>query len=964
MFSRLPLLPWSLAVAWAAFASSLHAAPTPASDPSNDFTQRVEPLINKYCADCHGGGHHKGDVSFEDNISLKAIHADAKKWETVMDRVRSQEMPPDDADDLPSDAERAVISGWIERELFHVDPANPDPGRVTVHRLNRVEYTNTIRDLLGVRLQVADDFPADNSGYGFDNISDVLSLPPVLLEKYLTAARVALDEAIPTAKPASQIYSLAANLMEMGFNADGDRGDGYMPLGSLEEDGVSTTKTFAGGDYILRARAFATPKGKYASSKKPLSEQPIVLTVMLDDAIIGEWSIAAPEENPADYEMRVGLPSGKHRLAFVNHRLRGGENEAIMRNGRLGPLQGGTIYIKSVVIEGPAPTATIRARAKDLEVTGDGKYIADGARLLEHEGAITLKHSVPRAGEYMIRAQAYAQQAGPDPARMEFSIDGKPVSSFDVLAPAKLTALPGQHVFSAVLLNAIPRVYEAKVTLPAGDHRFSVAYINDYADPENKNPNLRDRNLIVEDLEIAATSEPAPVPEMAAPMQLLFRRDAKPPKNPKDAEKIARDIITEFARRAWRRPVDPSEIDELLPLYRFRAAAGEPLVPAVKLALQAVLVSPNFLFRSEFTLPDRKAKTPMPPREGWASLPIGEFALASRLSYFLWSSMPDEELYQLAAHGKLRSNLEAQVRRMMQSPKADALTKNFAGQWLEIRNLNFVAPDKEMFPDFDDSLRSAMREETETFFANIIQNDRSVLEFLTADYTFVNERLAKHYGIAGVEGDEFRRVSLAGTPRRGVLTQASILTITSNPNRTSPVKRGKWVLENILGTPPPPPPPNVPDLKNDGKPVTGTLRQQMEVHRTNAVCASCHARMDPIGFSLENFDAVGAYREKDGEFPVDAAGKLGTGESFNGAAELIGLLADHRRDLFVQNLAEKMLTYAIGRGVERSDRPAVDHITQELRNGQFKFSSLVLAVVKSAPFDRQRVDSPVAVTQR
>jgi hypothetical protein len=257
-----------------------------------------------------------------------------------------------------------------------------------------------------------------------------------------------------------------------------------------------------------------------------------------------------------------------------------------------------------------------------------------------------------------------------------------------------------------------------------------------------------------------------------------------------------------------------------------------------------------------------------------------------------------------------------------------------------------------------------MREETELFFNHILRQDRSVLEFLTADYTFVNERLAKHYGLSGVTGDEFRQVSLAGTPRRGVLTQASVLTITSNPTRTSPVKRGKWVLEDLLGTPPPPPPPNVPDLPNDGKPVSGTLRQQMEEHRTNPTCASCHARMDPIGFGLENFDAIGAFRTKDGEFPVDAAGKLSTGESFASAAELTAILSDKRRENFIRNLSEKMLIYALGRGIERTDRPAIERIMKDVATSGYRFSALIEAVVQSVPFDRQRVEAPASVAAR
>lgn len=951
-------------IGFAIFACALvraHAAAPAAAKPVS-FTENISPLLQKYCYDCHGNGKSKGDVALDREKTVADVHANAKKWETVLERVSGHEMPPEEADEQPTPAEREMLTSWIEKELFNFDPTHPDPGHVTIHRLNRTEYNNTIRDLVGVEFQPADDFPADNSGYGFDNISSVLSLPPVLMEKYLAAARRILDEAIPTEPRENRNRRFRANLMEVGFNAEGDRGDGWMPLGALEEDGVATTINVPAGDYMVRVQAFATPKGKYASSDKPLSEVPIVLTAMLDDVIVGEWKVAVPEEKPEVFDLRIGVPAGKHRFAFVNHRQRGGANDAIMRNGRLGPLQGGTIWVKWVEVEGPLPTATRRVPANKLEVTGEGRF-AGSSRVLEHEGEVALKVPVSAEGEYLLRAQAYAQQAGTEPARMEFRIDGKAVKLFDVNAPAKQKLLPDQRIFSAVLLDAIPQVYEYRVKLPLGEHRFSAAFVNDFADPEAKNPNLRDRNLFIDHLEVASLSDPAQLPTKPEPIQRLFAKAAtpaasgffarlggKPAAAPAPAVQ-ARTIVSEFARRAWRRPVEAAEIDELMRLYTAATAEGASLEAAVKLPLQAVLVSPFFLFRGE-TLP-AVASTSGPV----TARPVSEIALASRLSYFLWSSMPDDELLDLAERGALRQNLDAQVRRMLASPKAGALVANFAGQWLETRNLKFVAPDKKLFPDFDDALRAAMGRETETFFDHIVRQDRSVLEFLTADYTFVNERLAKHYGLKDVTGDDFRRVSLAGTPRRGVLTHASVLTITSTPTRTSPVKRGKWVLEDLLGTPPPPPPPDVPELVSEGKPITGTLRQQMEQHRGNPTCASCHARMDPIGFGLENFDAIGAYRAKDGDLPVDSSGKLVSGEAFGTAAELTGILADKKRENFVRNLSEKMLIYSLGRGVERADRPAVDRIMKELAAGDYRFSSLILATVKSVPFDMQRVDT-------
>ena len=382
-------------------------------------------------------------------------------------------------------------------------------------------------------------------------------------------------------------------------------------------------------------------------------------------------------------------------------------------------------------------------------------------------------------------------------------------------------------------------------------------------------------------------------------------------------------------------------------LMRFVESAlndGEEADSGLRLALKAVLVSPQFLFRGE-SQPD--------PNNPQSVHGIDEFALASRLSYFLWSSMPDDPLFAEARRGTLRKNVEAQVKRMLKDAKSKALVDNFAGQWLQIRNLSQVTPAKEKYPKFDESLREAMEKETELFFDYIMREDRSVLEFINADYTFVNERLARHYGIAGVKGDKFQRVSLKGTARGGLLTQGSILTITSNPTRTSPVKRGKWVLENLLGTPPPPPPPDVPELK-EGKELTGTLRERMEQHRANPSCAVCHQRMDPIGFGFENFDGIGAWREKDGSAPIDPSGELVTGETFKGPAELKNILLKQKRTEFIRCLTEKMLTYALGRGLEYYDRCATDQIAKELAKKNYRFSQLITAIVKSTPFQMRR----------
>jgi hypothetical protein len=418
----------------------------------------------------------------------------------------------------------------------------------------------------------------------------------------------------------------------------------------------------------------------------------------------------------------------------------------------------------------------------------------------------------------------------------------------------------------------------------------------------------------------------------------------------------ARRIVAALARRAYRRPVGDAEVEKLARFVNLAQQNGDSFEQGVRIALEAILVSPHFLFRIEND-PD--------PNGAAAAHRIDDYELAARLSYFLWSSMPDEELFRLAGERKLHrpEALRAQVHRMLLDKRSVALVDNFAGQWLELRNLDSVKPDPDRFPNFDEELRKAMREETRLFFEAVIHEDRSILDFIDGKYTFLNERLAKHYGIPGVVGPEFRRVALTGDERSGVLTQASVLTVSSYPTRTSPVLRGKWILENILNDPPPPPPPGVANLKEEAIGTTMSLRQQLEQHRANPACAACHTRMDPLGFGLENYDAVGQWRTQDGKFAIDAAGTLPGGRSFHGPGELKGILrAD--RDAFARCLTEKLLTYALGRGLERYDRPAVNLIEQRLAASDYRFSRLVLEIVESLPFGMRHGEAPDGATRQ
>jgi hypothetical protein len=429
--------------------------------------------------------------------------------------------------------------------------------------------------------------------------------------------------------------------------------------------------------------------------------------------------------------------------------------------------------------------------------------------------------------------------------------------------------------------------------------------------------------------------------------RLILSASDLPPPDPEALElEQAYQVQRAFADRAYRRPITHDELTRLLRFVEAARKDGEGYEKGLRMALCAVLTSPHFLFRIE------RAAGP-----GEASAPgLDEYRLASRLSYFLWGSMPDEELFRAAARRTLRrkSGLSSQVRRMLRDPRSRSLAEDFAGQWLQTRSLKELVPDPGRFPDFDEPLRAAMLRESALFFDAIVREDRSVLEFLDADFTFVNERLARHYGISGVQGDEFRRVSLAGTPRGGVLTQAGVLTVTSNPTRTSPVKRGKWILDNILGAPPLPPPPGAGDLRDDPKGVrSGSLRRRMERHRADPDCASCHRRMDPLGFGLENFDEVGAWRDRDGKSPIDASGTLPGGESFDGPAQLRAGLKARPVD-FARCLVEKLLTYALGRGLERRDLPAVSAIARKLARKDYRFSALVLAIVQSDLFQTRK----------
>jgi hypothetical protein len=768
--SLLLVLPLAGLAAWCLFRPAGAAPPTEKAA-GTDFARAGLAFLDKHCVRCHGPKVKRADLALHTFRTDSAVLAGRKVFQKVLDAVRSGEMPPKPRP-RPAAAEVDSFLASVQGLFDRADrTAKPDPGRVTIRRLNRSEYNNTIRDLVGVDFQPADDFPSDDVGHGFDNIGDVLTLSPVLAERYLAAADSIMSRAILANPPKPPQRWMAARYLE-----------------------PATPKDFRWRPLDARGNLLHTP-------------------------------------------YRLGLE-----------------------------------------------------------------------------------------GEYFFRVRAWARRTDSEPVRVAVLDGEKELKRFDVTATEKQ-----------------PTTLEVKVNLPVGDHRFYVKLLNP-SGGENG------RNLVVQSFQLTGPSDTRP----PSHRKLLAVTPGKT-----KAEQTE-EVLSRFASRAYRR-LAGKEVARLVGLAEQAQKRGESWEAAMQLAMQAVLVSPKFLFRVE--LDDRP--------DAVEPHAIDDYQLASRLSYFLWASMPDDELFALAGRKQLAANLDAQVARMLKDPRAFTLIDNFALQWLQLRRLEMVAPDPKAFPSFRKELRAAMLEETRLFFAELIREDHSILDLIDGGYTYLNYYLAQHYGIIDTAGtrqggsrakgargiltSKFVRVSLPpGDDRRGILAHASVLTVTSNPTRTSPVKRGRWVLEQILGTPPPPPPPDVPELAEGDKAVlSGSLRQRMEQHRKNPACANCHAKMDPIGFAFENYDAIGRFRSHDGKFPIDPSGVLPPGRSFKGPAELKAILLD-RKDLFARCLAEKMLTYALGRGVEHYDRPAIDGIAAALARNDYRFSTLVTEIARSFPFRMRR----------
>jgi hypothetical protein len=747
------------------------------------FDKAVAPFLKKHCVQCHGPQKKKADLVLHVYKDDKSLLKDRKVWQNVLQLVNAGEMPPS-GKPRPAMAEIENFARAVHGIFEKADrAAGRDPGRVTMRRLNRAEYNNTIRDLVGVDFQPAEDFPSDDVGYGFDNIGDVLTLSPLLMERYLAAAETIVQRAIIVGDP---------------------------------------------------------PK--------------------------------APER----------------------------------------------------------PTSAIFLLPRERPFSEKSRF----RKLFKNEEQLQAPHTLTEDGEYTAKVRVYGQQAGKEPVKFALLVDDKVVQTFDVKEDSDKKAA----------------TYKAKVELNKGKHVVTVKLLNEFKEEAKDGKDGKQRGLFVQ---VVHLEGPAGMP---ASHRLIMEH-----KPGLDQAAATREIVTRFASRAFRRPATTDEVDRLLTLVDKAQKNGEKWEAGIQLALQAVLVSPKYLFRVEI---DHR-----PTDKG--THPLDDYQLASRLSYFLWSSMPDDQLFALAAKKALHQNLETQVKRMLQDSRSQALVDNFAMQWLQLRTLRNFTPDAKLFPSFDDSLRTAMVKETELFLQAIIREDRSILDLIDGPFTYLNERLAQHYGIADTNGnsrngkatkprgeqiprEQFVRVALQGGERGGILGQASVLAVTSNPTRTSPVKRGRWVLEQILGTPPPPPPPDVPDLPEGEKAeLKGSLRQRMEQHRSNPSCANCHARLDPLGFAFENYDAIGRFRTKDGNFPIDPSGELPGGVKFQGAGELKQILKG-KKDLFSRCLTEKLLTYGLGRGLEYYDKAPVDRILQALEKKDYRFSALVIEIVKSDPFRMRR----------
>ncbi|HUK32787.1 MAG TPA: DUF1592 domain-containing protein [Vicinamibacterales bacterium] len=758
--------------------------------------------VSRYCQGCHNDRTKSGGLSFE-KMDFDNLPAGAAVWEKSLKKLRVGMMPPP-ASPQPDAATRAALVSWITTTLDRAAADKPNPGRPVLHRLNRSEYANAVRDLLALDVDPSTLLPPDDSAYGFDNVGDVLGMSPVLLERFMEAAN------------------------KVGALAVGDSGIGVAAQTfHIRQD--------ASQDIHLEGEPIGTVGGILAKVTLPLD---------------AEYQIAVKM-----FRTNLGVMRGLEYEHEIEYTVDGARVHTFKMGGE----------------------ADFKANLVNMTKAGD---------MIDERGKIKIKLT---AGPHVIGAAFIGRSDAPNPTRLQPFIR----SSTDTRDTS------GHPHFDTVTITG-PFNATGSGDTPSRRKIFSCA-----------------------------------------------------PKTRADQDGCARQIIGRLSRLAYRGDVTDVDRQRLFAFYADGLKETGSFERGVQKALQRLLASPKFCFHIE------QDPTGLAPS---AVYRISDRELASRLSFFLWSSIPDTQLLDLAAQSKLHTPavLEAEIRRMLADPKSDALTTNFADQWLYLRNLKNMQPNSEDFPDFDDNLRQAFQREAELFFQSIVKEDRNVLDLMTADYTFVNERLAQHYGIPNIYGSHFRRVTLTDDARRGLLGKGAVLMVTSHVDRTSPVVRGKWVLENLLAAPVPPMAANVPPLNED--PNRGgrilTMRERMEEHRRNPVCAQCHKIMDPIGLSMENFDAVGAWRQRDGDSvtgpgtPIDAQGELLDGTKINGVVSLRKALL-RQPDMFVQTVTEKLMIYGLGRGLQPYDMPSVRAIVRETAQSDYRFSSIVIGIINSTPFQKR-----------
>ena len=772
------LLPFTLAAALTCCLGSVVQA-TDNILLQKQLSTQVQPLLREHCLECHSGAEPEAGLSLEHFDSPKAFLKGRRIWEKAVQRMMLGDMPPKETNKL-DDANRKFLTEWITSTIKDFECGlTPNPGQVTLRRLNASEYRNTIRDLVGIDYKPAENFPADDVGYGFDNIGDVLTLPPLLMEKYVIAAEEISEQAIKTPPPDKQ------------FEAN-----------------------YAGNQLLLK----------------------------------------------------------------------------------------------------------------------DGKKSGDSILTLASAGDAIIEEQVPWPGAFQLTITASGDQAGNDPCKMQVLVDDKPVK--------ELMVRNGRDK---------PEDIKLPLRLRPGKRKIAMRFTNDFYVEKKGDTPQQDRNLHIHFVSLTGTQASKakldPTTLSKSHKAIFFVE----PKTDAEIPKVTRSVIERLSNRVYRRTATPEELKGLIELAAAMQADGESYEASIQAVLQALLISPKFLFRVE----PPKGDGPETYRN------LDDFELATRMSYFLWSSMPDDKLLGTAWGKKLRtgSTIEDQIKRMLADPRSNEFIDNFAGQWLTLRKLKTFKPDPQLFPKWNDDINKLAYLETMNFFRGAVREDLSIMRLLDADFTYLNEPMAAYYGIPSVKGNNFRKVSLAGTNRAGLLTHASILAVTSNPTRTSPVKRGKWILDNLLATPPPPAPPGVPELKEKGE-LVGTLRQRLEQHRADPACASCHKLMDPLGFALENFDAVGQWRTQDGGQAIDPSGELPDGSTVNGVAQLRQSLLTKNKEQFARCVTEKMLTYALGRGLEYYDKCAVDKIMAALQKNDYKLSTLIIEIVKSDPFQKKGEREP------